>query len=128
VISERAKAVSGGQRQRLCLARALVGRPLMLVLDEPTSALDPRSEALVQQSLATVKGRLTVFVIAHRLSTLSLCDRVMVLRNGRLEALAPPDEVLESNEFYKTALTLTQARVPDYPFFPGIRRRVSGPD
>jgi ABC-type multidrug transport system fused ATPase/permease subunit len=117
VISERAKAVSGGQRQRLCLARALVGSPLMLVLDEPTSALDPRSEALVQQSLGAVKGRLTIFVIAHRLSTLTVCDRVMVLRGGRLEAFAPPDEVFESNDFYRAALRLTQTNLPEYQLF-----------
>jgi ABC-type multidrug transport system fused ATPase/permease subunit len=108
VISERARAVSGGQRQRLCLARALAGTPLMLVLDEPTSALDPRSEALVQDSLVALKGRLTLFVIAHRISTLRLCDRVMVLREGNIEAFAPADEVLESNDFYKNAVILSR--------------------
>jgi ABC-type multidrug transport system fused ATPase/permease subunit len=109
IISQRAQAVSGGQRQRLCLARALAGTPLMLVLDEPTSALDARSEALVQESLAALKGRLTLFVIAHRLSTLRLCDRVMVLRDGKLEAFAPPNAVVESNEFYKNAVVLSQS-------------------
>jgi ABC-type multidrug transport system fused ATPase/permease subunit len=113
VISDRAKAVSGGQRQRLCLARALAGSPLMLVLDEPTSALDPRSEALVQQSLSALKGHVTLFVIAHRMSTLKLCDRVMVLRNGGIEAFARPDEVFESNEFYKNAVSLSQSNLLD---------------
>jgi ABC-type multidrug transport system fused ATPase/permease subunit len=110
VISNRAKAVSGGQRQRLCLARALAGRPVMLVLDEPTSALDPRSEALVQESLAALKGHMTIFVIAHRLSTLNLCDRIMVLRAGMIEVLAPRDEVLQSNDFYRNAVRLSQFR------------------
>jgi ABC-type multidrug transport system fused ATPase/permease subunit len=113
IISERAKAVSGGQRQRLCLARALAGSPVMLVLDEPTSALDPKSEALVHESLADLKGHLTLFVIAHRFSTLKLCDRVMVLRDGQIDAFAAPDEVLTSNEFYKSALHLSQ---------PGLRK------
>ncbi len=112
IVSQRAKAVSGGQRQRLCLARALAGSPLLLVLDEPTSALDPRSEALVQESLAALKGQLTLFVIAHRLTTLQLCDRVMVLQSGRIEAFASPKEVFESNEFYKNALTLSQSKPP----------------
>jgi ABC-type multidrug transport system fused ATPase/permease subunit len=115
VISERAKAVSGGQRQRLCLARALAGNPLMLVLDEPTSALDPRSESLVQESMRALKGGLTLFVIAHRISTLTLCDRVMVLREGKIEAFAPPSEVRVTSEFYKTAVNLLQQGVSAAP-------------
>ena len=109
VISQRAKAVSGGQRQRLCLARALAGSPFLLILDEPTSSLDPKSESLVQVSLAALKGRLTLFVIAHRFSTLNLCDRVMVLRDGRIEAFATPGELGGSNEFYKDARSLSHA-------------------
>ncbi len=110
VVSNRANAVSGGQRQRLCLARALAGRPVMLVLDEPTSALDPRSEALVQETLVALKGHMTIFVIAHRLSTLSLCDRIMVLRDGLIEAFAPREQVLRSNDFYRNAVRLSQFR------------------
>jgi ABC-type multidrug transport system fused ATPase/permease subunit len=133
VISDRAKAVSGGQRQRLCLARALAGDPLMLVLDEPTSALDPRSEALVQESIATLKGKMTIFVIAHRLSTLDLCDRVMVLRDGMIEAFGSAREVNESNDFYKTAITLAYTQPSNPPHLPAgqrdsprpIRRHVS---
>jgi ABC-type multidrug transport system fused ATPase/permease subunit len=109
VVSERAKAVSGGQRQRLCLARALAGSPLMLILDEPTSALDPRSEALVQQSLAALKGNLTLFVVAHRPSTLTLCDRVIVLQDGKIEAFATTDEIVASSEFYNNAMCLSQS-------------------
>jgi ATP-binding cassette, subfamily B, bacterial len=77
------------------------------VLDEPTSALDPRSESLVQESLATLKGRLTLFVVAHRMTTLSQCDRVMVLRDGVLEAFAPADQLVLSNDFYRTAASLS---------------------
>jgi ABC-type multidrug transport system fused ATPase/permease subunit len=106
-ISQRAKAVSGGQRQRICLARALAGLPFLLVLDEPTSALDPRSESLIQESLAALRGSLTLFVIAHRFSTLSLCDRVMVLRNGRLEAFASGSELARTNSFYQSAASLS---------------------
>ena len=108
MISQRAKAVSGGQRQRICLARALAGNPIVLVLDEPTSALDPHSESLVQESLALLKGRLTLFVVAHRMSTLSLCDRVIVLKEGVLEAFASNDELERSNAFYRKAASLSQ--------------------
>jgi ABC-type multidrug transport system fused ATPase/permease subunit len=108
-IGQRADAVSGGQRQRLCLARALADRPEILVLDEPTSALDLHSERLVQQSLEELRGGLTLFVVAHRLSTLALCDRVMVIRDGRLEAFEATGKLYESNAFYRQAVDLTGA-------------------
>ena len=108
IVSQRARAVSGGQRQRLCLARALAGEPFLLVLDEPTSALDPHSESLVQDSLTALKGTLTLFVVAHRISTLSVCDRVMVVRNGCIEAFGPADELVLSNDFYRDAAALSQ--------------------
>ncbi len=73
-----------GQQQRICLARALAARPEVLVLDEPTSALDPHSERLIQESLTALKHELTLFIIAHRMSTLDICDRVMVIIDGRL--------------------------------------------
>ena len=76
-----------GQRQRVAIARALVRRPDILVLDEPTSALDMRSESLVHETFTSLKGDVTVVVIAHRLSTLNTCDRIMVLGEGRLQAI-----------------------------------------
>lgn len=85
-VGEGGGAVSGGQRQRICLARAFAGSPAVMVLDEPTSALDSRSEELVRQTLAEVKGEITVFLIAHRETTLEVCDRVLRLRAGQLEA------------------------------------------
>jgi ABC-type multidrug transport system fused ATPase/permease subunit len=101
------RALSGGERQRICLARALAGNPSVLVLDEPTSALDPRSESLVQETLAELNDRLTLFIIAHRFSTLRHCDRTIVMRNGGLEAFGPPDELMQSNDFYRKALSLS---------------------
>lgn len=89
VVGQRAAAVSGGQRQRLCLARALVGRPDVLILDEATSALDAASEALVNDSLQRLHGRMTLFVVSHRPSSLELCDRVLVLGDGGLRSFAP---------------------------------------
>lgn len=107
-VGERGGTLSGGQRQRLSLARALAGRPSMLVLDEPTSALDMRSESLVRDSINALKGSVTVFIVAHRLSTLNLCDRIMVFADGRLESFGPAPEVEASNAFYQEALALSR--------------------
>jgi ABC-type multidrug transport system fused ATPase/permease subunit len=107
VIGQRADAVSGGQRQRICLARALAAEPDILVLDEPTSALDLRSESLIQESLAQLRGVLTLFVVSHRLSTLAACDRVMVLRSGRIEAFGSTAYLERTNAFYQVAVELT---------------------
>ena len=103
IVGPRADAVSGGQQQRLCLARALAARPQVLVLDEPTSALDPHSEALIQESLTALKGELTMFTIAHRLSTLDACDRVMVIIDGRLVAFDTRAVLQEQNDYYRSA-------------------------
>ena len=108
VIGQRASAVSGGQRQRLCLARALADNPDVLILDEPTSALDVKSELLVQESLESLRGELLLFLVAHRLSTLSICDRVMVIVGGRLEALSEPAQLLETNDFFREVSEITR--------------------
>lgn len=107
VIGQRAAAVSGGQRQRLCLARALAGGPSVLILDEPTSALDVQSEMLVQESLKEAKAEVMLFLVAHRLSTLSVCDRVMVVVDGRLEAMDEPAELLTTSSFYREVNQIT---------------------
>lgn len=107
VIGQRADAVSGGQRQRICLARALAAEPDLLVLDEPTSALDLASEAAVQASLAELQGRVTMVIIAHRISTLSTCDRLLVLADGAVEALAPARDLAGTNAFLQHAYELT---------------------
>jgi ATP-binding cassette subfamily B protein len=106
VVGPRASAVSGGQQQRICLARALAARPQMLVLDEPTSAVDPHSERLICESLLGLKHELTLFVVAHRLSTLDICERIMVILDGRLEAFGTPESVLSSNIYYRSALQI----------------------
>ena len=103
IVGPRADAVSGGQQQRICLARALAARPQVLVLDEPTSALDPHSESLIQESLTALKSELTLFTIAHRMSTLDMCDRVMVILDGRLAAFDTRPALQEHNHYYRTA-------------------------
>ncbi|NGM11565.1 ABC transporter ATP-binding protein [Verrucosispora sp. WMMA2044] len=78
------RALSGGQRQRIALARALAGKPRLLVLDEPTSALDTHTEAIVRDTIERVRQHAAVLIVTHRASTLSACDRVLELRRGRL--------------------------------------------
>jgi ABC-type multidrug transport system fused ATPase/permease subunit len=102
-VGPRADAVSGGQAQRLCLARALAGRPEVLLLDEPTSALDPASERLIQESLVGLKGSTTLIIIAHRISTLDLCDRVMVIVGGAVDAFESLDVIGAENAYYRAA-------------------------
>lgn len=105
-VGPRADAVSGGQQQRICLARALAAEPQVLVLDEPTSALDPHSERLIQDSLVALKGELTLFVVAHRMSTLQMCERVMAIVDGRLQAFDTVDRLQLDSSYYRSASAL----------------------
>lgn len=106
IVGPRADAVSGGQRQRICLARALAAQPEILILDEPTSALDPRSETLIQESLNGLKHNVMLFIIAHRMSTLEVCDRVMVVLDGRIEAFAAERALQRESSYYRMAMQL----------------------
>jgi ABC-type multidrug transport system fused ATPase/permease subunit len=103
------RALSGGQRQRIALARALAGSPGLVVLDEPTSALDAHAEAAVRATLESLRGRDLAVVIAHRLSTIRACDRVAVLREGRLVDIGPPGEVAARDSYLAEALALAGA-------------------
>lgn len=105
-LGERGSQLSGGQRQRMSIARALVGNPDLLVLDEPTSALDGESEALIRDTLAGLHGRVTVVIIAHRMSTLDICDRIAVVESGRLSAVDTPDGLRAANDYYRNALAV----------------------
>lgn len=110
VVSGAGARLSGGQLQRICIARALVEQPDVLILDEPTSALDVRSEHLIRTTLLGLRERMTVIVIAHRLSTLDICDRLMVIQAGELRAFAAPHELRASSDFYREALSLSGLR------------------
>jgi ATP-binding cassette, subfamily B, bacterial len=109
-LGERGQQLSGGQRQRIAIARALVGQPELLILDEPTSALDLKSESVIRDTIAALKGQVTVVIIAHRISTLEACDRIMVIRDGVLEAFGPAEELARNDEFYREALHLAGIR------------------
>jgi ATP-binding cassette subfamily C protein len=84
VIGNRGSSLSGGERQRLGLARALVGNPGLLILDEATSALDAETEAVVNEALRQIKGKVTILMIAHRLSSVRLADEIHVLDYGAI--------------------------------------------
>ena len=84
VIGERGLRLSGGERQRIAIARAILKNAPILILDEATSALDMESESLVQSALQNLMTGRTVFVIAHRLSTVRRADRIVVLENGMI--------------------------------------------
>ena len=94
VLGERGQGLSSGQRQLLCIARALIRNPRILVLDEATSALDPATEEqLLRQLKANARGR-TVIMITHRLAPLAIADRVALLMDGRIERIGSPTEVM----------------------------------
>jgi len=93
-LGERGSRFSGGQRQRIGIARAMYARPSLLVLDEATSSLDVATEAEVVQAVAGLSGRVTVVVVTHRLTTVSLCDNVMVLERGRMARVGPASTIL----------------------------------
>ncbi|GAA4125182.1 hypothetical protein GCM10022415_31900 [Knoellia locipacati] len=103
-LGERGGQLSGGQRQRLSIARALAADPELLVLDEPTSALDGASEALIRRTLSELRQGMTVVIIAHRMSTLDICDRIMVIEDGRMTRMDSPATLRESSDFYRQSL------------------------
>ncbi len=104
-IGEQGLSLSGGQRQRLALARAVLGRPRVLVLDDPLSALDVHTEALVEEALRRVLATTTALVVAHRPSTVLLADRVALLVDGRIAAVGTHADLLERVPAYRYILS-----------------------
>ena len=95
IVEERGVNFSGGQRQRLAIARALITNPRILILDEATSALDAESEEIVQRNLKAIAAGRTVLIIAHRLSAIRQCDRILTLDKGRIVESGTHDELLK---------------------------------
>jgi len=100
VVGERGIMLSAGQRQRVVLARILAREPEILIMDEATSALDNESELLIEKAIRALRGKITVFIIAHRLSTVMNTDRILALDNGTIMEEGEPAELLKNKESY----------------------------
>ena len=118
-VGEQGLSLSGGQRQRLALARAVIGRPRVLVLDDPLSALDVHTEALVEEALARVLRGTTGLVVVHRPSTLALADRVALLDGGTIVAVGTHTELLAAYPAYRAILSQEAETFPDGVALPG---------
>jgi ATP-binding cassette subfamily B protein len=100
-LEERGRNLSGGQLQRLAIARAVLGNPALLLLDEATSALDAEAEEAVQRGLERAMAGRTVLVIAHRLATVQRADRILVLEAGRIVEQGSHNQLLASGGRYR---------------------------
>jgi ABC-type multidrug transport system fused ATPase/permease subunit len=110
MLGERGVRLSGGQRQRVGLARALYRKPAILILDEATSALDNETERKISDALRSLHGQLTMVVIAHRLSTVRSCDRILYLDQGRVAGIGTFDELDRTNEGFARLVELGSLR------------------
>jgi len=100
-IGEKGTRLSGGQKQRLAIARAFLKGAPILILDEATSALDSESEAKIQAALEKLVVNKTVFIIAHRFSTIQFATRILVFDRGRITGDGPHDELIQHHDLYR---------------------------
>ena len=105
-IGDRGLTISGGERQRICIARAILKNPAILLLDEATSALDTESERLVQESLETIMRGRTTLVVAHRLSTILNSDKIIVMDNGKIVEEGTHHSLLAKDGIYSKLIAL----------------------
>src|SRR6266852_6028746 len=106
IVGERGSSLSGGQKQRIAIARALVTNPRILIFDEATSALDYESERIIQEHMTEIARRRTVFIIAHRLSTVRRTDRILTVDRGRLVEDGTHDELIRTGGRYAALFRL----------------------
>ncbi|WP_431972796.1 ABC transporter ATP-binding protein [Micromonospora haikouensis] len=125
-VGEQGLTLSGGQRQRLALARAVLGRPAVLVLDDPLSALDVHTEALVEAALRRVLRDTTALLVVHRPSTVALADRVALLERGRITAVGTHSRLLATVPAYRAVLSADPA--PPADAGPRAGAALAGPD
>ncbi len=113
VVGEHGLRLSGGERQRVAIARALYGDPELLVFDEATSALDNRTERDLTLAVDALQGGRTVIVIAHRLSTVRRCRRIVFLRRGRIEGDGEFDQLLRTSREFRAMIAVYEAEEAD---------------
>ena len=106
--------VSGGQKQRLCIARALLKNPKILILDDSTSAVDTKTDAMIREALATEQPETTKIIVAQRITSIQDCDRIIVLDEGRINGIGTHEELLENNEIYREVYTSQQKGVEEH--------------
>ena len=105
VVGERGALLSGGQRQRVGIARALYGEPDVLIMDESTSALDSETEREIMTTVAGLKATTTVVLVAHRASTIRFADYIVLVRDGRVEAAGPIDQLLQTSASFRDLMS-----------------------
>ncbi|MBP3274793.1 MAG: ABC transporter ATP-binding protein, partial [Butyrivibrio sp.] len=101
VIEQGGTNVSGGQRQRLCIARALLKKPKVLILDDSTSAVDTATDAKIRKAFAEEIPGTTKLIIAQRISSVQGCDRIIVMEDGQVNGFGSHDELLKTNDIYR---------------------------
>ena len=106
--------VSGGQKQRLCIARALLKRPRVLVLDDSTSACDTATDAKIQRAFREELSEMTKIIIAQRISSVERCDRILVMDNGVVTGYDTHEQLLKTNELYKEIYDIQTADRGDF--------------
>lgn len=115
MISEGGDNLSGGQKQRLNIARAIVRNTPIMILDEPATALDARTEAKIHEALESLMKGKTVFIIAHKFSTIANADKILVLEKGRSAAFGTPQELMRTSSVYRELYELQSTPVRELP-------------
>ena len=101
MIEQGGANVSGGQKQRLCIARALLKKPKILILDDSTSAVDTKTDSLIRKAFSEKIPNTTKIIIAQRISSVQDADKIIVMSNGRIQAIGKHEELLRNNKIYK---------------------------